>query len=140
MRTVHTFHRAQLQQVLFNHIRSADKIIHFNKRLVEYVEPASTTEPILLQFKDGTSATCDLLVGSDGIRSAVRRTMYTALADAEEGHRANELRACIEPVWSGTVAYRGVIPANKLPTEYLGDMSQAVTVSEQHGERFTYLY
>ena len=114
---VQSFHRAQVQQILVEHLRSPDQLLHFSKRLVSYFEPASTTEPIVLQFNDGTSATCDILVGSDGVRSAVRRKMYSELADAADGERGEELRAMIEPVWSGSVAYRGLIPANKLPDD-----------------------
>ena len=59
---VQTLHRSQLQKLLMQRLRSADKIIHFSKRLESYVEPASVTEPIVLRFKDGTEASCDLLV------------------------------------------------------------------------------
>ena len=76
-----------------------------------------------------------MLVGSDGIRSAVRRSMYTALADAERGERAEKLRTYIEPVWSGSVAYRGLIPAGKLPEEYLKEGTQASIVSANYLRR-----
>ena len=72
-----------------------------------------------MQFTDGTSATCDILVGSDGVRSAVRRAMYSELAkeaDARgENTRAEELRDMAEPIWSGFVVYRGLITTDKLP-------------------------
>ncbi|TBU45377.1 FAD/NAD(P)-binding domain-containing protein [Dichomitus squalens] len=114
---LHTFHRSMLQQLLAKHLDAGDKI-HFSKRLVSYSEPASTVDPIVLNFKDGTTATCDLVIGSDGVRSAVRRTMFSTFADEAEKNgkteEASKLRAMVEPVWTGEVAYRGLTPASAL--------------------------
>ena len=126
---VHTFHRAELQKLLVNHLHSTDKIIRFAKRLESYIEPDPATGKIVLQFTDGMSATCDVLVGSDGIRSAVRRKMYTELADEADRKLSDELRSMIEPVWSGTVAYRGLVPADKLPKAVLQEIETANIVS-----------
>ncbi len=110
-----------MQQLLAKHLDAGDRI-HFSKRLTSYSE-ASPTDPITLNFKDGTAATCDLVIGSDGIRSAVRRTMFNDLADeAERGGQAEEavrLRAMVDPIWSGQVAYRGLAPASALSEELL---------------------
>ena len=77
----------------------------------------------MLMFEDGTQATCDVLVGCDGIKSAVRRAMYNALAkDAEtrgELGEAARLRALNDPVWSGTVAYRSLVPVKELEESVL---------------------
>ena len=78
---------------------------------------------------DGTQVQCDLLVGCDGVRSAVRCTMYAGLADSTEGQRAQELRKLAEPVWSGTVAYRGLIQSAKLPEEVREEASKVTIVS-----------
>ena len=106
-----------MQKLLATHLRAYDRI-QYAKRLVSYVEPASEDGPIVLKFQDGTEATCDVLVGCDGIKSAVRRTMYTRMAEevAADGHveEAARLRAMNEPIWSGCVAYRGLVPAAKL--------------------------
>lgn len=113
-------HRSQLQQLLAKHLRAPSETLHFSKRLASYTEPASptSTDPIVLCFKDGTEATCDVLVGSDGIRSAVRRTMYSALADAEsDAAKAGALRTMVEPVWSGVVVHRGLVPAEVVGAE-----------------------
>ncbi len=80
---MHTFHRSVLQRLLAEHLDAGDRI-HFAKRLSSYSEPGSLTDPITLNFKDGTTATCDFVVGSDGIRSTVRRTMFNGLADEAE--------------------------------------------------------
>lgn len=116
---VHTFHRSILQQLLAKHLDASDRI-HFAKRLASYSE-SSPTEPITLNFKDGTTATCDFVVGSDGIRSAVRRTMYNEFADEAakqgEAEQAARLREMIEPVFSGQIAYRGLTPVSELSPE-----------------------
>nr|VWO96893.1 Mannitol 1-phosphate dehydrogenase [Ganoderma boninense] len=118
---VHTFHRSILQKLLARHLDAGDRI-HFSKRLASYSE-VSPTEPITLSFRDGTTATCDLVVGSDGIRSAVRHTMFNDLADdAENSGQAEEaarLRTMVDPVFSGQVAYRGLAPASALSEELL---------------------
>ena len=122
MLQVHTFHRSLLQQLLAKHL-NADDNIHFSKRLSSYQEPASPTDPIVLNFKDGTTATCDLVIGSDGIRSAVRRTMYNTFADeadaSGQAEEAARLRAMVEPIWTGQVAYRGLTPASELSEDLL---------------------
>ena len=115
--TVRPCHRAQFQMLLAKHVRDASTL-HFSKRLASYEEPASPDEPIVLKFRDGSEATCDLLVGSDGIRSAVRRTMYTALAAEEKDEtRAAELLKIIDPVWSGIIVYRGLVPIESIAEE-----------------------
>lgn len=65
-----------------------------------------------LAFADGTSAMCDLLVGCDGIKSVVRAQMVRT--KAAEDAQPNLLRL-IEPKWTGTIAYRGLIPSTDLP-------------------------
>ncbi|KAI1789079.1 FAD/NAD(P)-binding domain-containing protein [Ganoderma leucocontextum] len=115
----HTFHRSILQQLLANHLDAGDRI-HFSKRLASYSE-TSSTEPITLNFKDGTTATCDLVVGSDGVRSAVRRTMFNEYADVAgtrgQAEEAARLREMVEPGFSGEVVYRGLAPASALSPE-----------------------
>ena len=119
---MHAFHRSVLQKLLAKHLDAGDRI-HFAKRLTSYSEPPSSspTDPITLSFGDGTTAACDLVVGSDGIRSAVRRTMYNGFAqEAEERSEAEEaarLRGMVEPVFTGQVAYRGLAPAGALSPE-----------------------
>ncbi|KZP08337.1 FAD/NAD(P)-binding domain-containing protein, partial [Athelia psychrophila] len=70
------------------------------------------TTTIILRFKDGTTAECDVLLGADGIKSAVRATLVSNLA--REGKITKEEAARPNPVWSGTGAYRGLIPTARL--------------------------
>ena len=102
-----------LLKLLGGHVQNPSSVFHFSKRLDSYTHDPSDGS-VSLAFKDGTHATCDLLVGSDGIRSTVRRVMYTQLADVAEVCEKEELKKMIEPVWSGWVANRGLIPAEML--------------------------
>lgn len=104
---VRTFHRGELQAVLVKQLKTST--LHVAKRLVTYTQPAEG--PVELHFQDGSTATCDFLVGSDGIRSTVRRTMYTDLA-AEEGdaEKAARMKSYVDPVWTGMLVYRTLVP------------------------------
>ncbi|KAJ6500108.1 FAD/NAD-P-binding domain-containing protein, partial [Mycena vitilis] len=102
------FHRAHFLDAFVDQL--PEGIAHFGKRLVSYDKGASGE--IGLAFADGTSAVCDLLVGCDGIKSVVRARMLRAKA-AE--HAQPQLLSLIEPKWTGTIAYRGLIPSTELP-------------------------
>lgn len=105
---------------------------HTAKRLVSFSQPSPSQpsssshrkEPVRLAFADGTRAACDVLVGADGVRSAVRAGMLSspdagagtgagAGADAEEARKAR----C---VWSGTMSYRATVPAAALRARWPG--------------------
>ena len=94
--------------------------IRLGKRLASYTH-SQDGQAVELHFQDGTTATCDVLVGADGIRSAVREAMFTQLASAaQESGKAEEaadLRACIPELFSGFVIYRTLIHKASLPQE-----------------------
>lgn len=82
---------------------------HLGKRVISYCRDGPS-ERITLQFSDGSAETCDVLVGCDGINSTIRRRMFEDKAAA--GHQ--ELLKHIKPRWSGWVAYRALVPSEKL--------------------------
>jgi salicylate hydroxylase len=88
------------------------------KRIVTYVQPPNTHEPIQLCFADGTAAMCDVLVGADGLKSAVRASMMHERALSAEcagkHAEATTLRDCTSPRFSGAVVYRVLVPTEKL--------------------------
>ncbi|KII92414.1 hypothetical protein PLICRDRAFT_103799 [Plicaturopsis crispa FD-325 SS-3] len=129
------FHRADFLDVLVNHL--PDKIAHFGKRLTSYSKSDSSSE-VTLAFADGSSATCDILVGCDGIKSLVR----TLMLESKAAEGSPELLDYIEPRWTGTIAYRGLIPADKFsrnhrtlsnPMMYCGKSKHIVSYSISQG-------
>ncbi len=60
-----------------------------------------------MQFEDGTESVADVLIGADGIHSAVRDTMYKQV----RGQSTSPLGL---PTWTGTVVYRSLIQSDEL--------------------------
>ncbi|KAI0630150.1 FAD/NAD-P-binding domain-containing protein [Trametes polyzona] len=107
------FHRAQFLDVLVS--RLPPHIAHFDKRLTEYREQSvgeDNAGELRLSFADGSTATCDVLVGCDGIKSVVRKQMLEDYVHTGDGDPS--LLGHVEPVWSGSIAYRGLIPVDRL--------------------------
>jgi salicylate hydroxylase len=102
-------HRAKLLDVLVDHLPS--DYVHFNKRLISF---PNDTEGVTLHFADGMKAITDILVGCDGIKSFVRRQMYTETASETGASIEEYLDKYIEPAWTGTRAYRTLIPVEQL--------------------------
>ena len=92
---VEGIHRADLQRVLSGALGGVG--LHLGHRLADLVEGGDS---IRLGFADGRSAEADLVVGADGVRSVVRR-FVTGGEDA---------------FYSGTSAFRGIVPAARLPS------------------------
>jgi salicylate hydroxylase len=88
-------HRADLQRILSGALGGAG--LHLDHRLTEISDLGGATG---LSFANGRTIEADLVVGADGVRSLVRR-FITGRDDT---------------VYSGTSAFRGIVPVAKLPT------------------------
>ena len=88
-------HRADLQRIL--HAALGSEGLHLGHRLQRIVDGAGC---ITLEFANGQSVQADLVVGADGVRSAVREWVAGG-----EG-----------TTYSGTSAFRGIVPAAQLPS------------------------
>ncbi|MDB6052176.1 MAG: Salicylate 1-monooxygenase [Pseudomonas sp.] len=122
-------HRADIHQILVDAIRALKPdAIHLGKRAVgcEQDEHCAT-----LRFADGSSAQGDALVGADGVHSALRQALFGASV----------------PVFTGCVAWRGLVPARELPehllnpvgTNWVGPGGHIVHYFLRRGEIFNFV-
>ncbi|HEV7955783.1 MAG TPA: FAD-dependent monooxygenase [Marisediminicola sp.] len=88
-------HRADLLAVLADALPSSR--VHTGRRLVEFAQDESGC---VLTFDDGSSATADVVVAADGIKSTLQH--YVARP--------------AQPINSGSVAYRGLVPIERIPS------------------------
>ncbi len=95
-------HRADLLNALLS--RFPAERLHVGHRLMDLIDHGNRVEG---HFENGKSTTVDALVGADGIHSAVRRILFRGES----------------PQFTGCVAYRGLVAADrlahlKLPVEF----------------------
>jgi salicylate hydroxylase len=92
-------HRADLVEVLRREL--PDRAIHLGARCVE-VE--TSTAGARARFADGTEIEADVIVGADGIHSAVRHSLFGPEA----------------PRFTGSVCWRGLVPIDAVPSGRIG--------------------
>ncbi|MBB3192347.1 salicylate 1-monooxygenase [Halomonas cerina] len=91
-------HRADFLEAIVENL--PEGIAQFGKRCIEVQQDS---ESATARFADGTTFTGDILIGFDGIKSTVRDHVLPPEQYADLG-----------PFWSGTYAYRGMIPTQQL--------------------------
>ena len=89
-------HRADLQRVLGGAF--GDAALHLGHKLVRLAEEA---DAIRLEFANGAEHRADLVAGADGVRSVVRQYVTGGSVGVH---------------YSGTSAFRGIVPAGRLPS------------------------
>lgn len=72
-------------------------LVHFNKKCIDVLEPEDNSSQLVMKFTDGTEAFADVVLGADGIKSAVRGAVF--------GTDASSFLS-----FSNTVCYRALIP------------------------------
>ncbi|KAF8888107.1 salicylate hydroxylase [Infundibulicybe gibba] len=147
-----TFHRPDFQQVLLRRLPKSCRTC-CSKRLRSYIQRPSG--PIEVTFEDGSRTTCDVLIGADGLKSAVRQALLGEKAQyagsQQKFQEAADITSCIDPAWSGTNAYRALIPAHRLrekspnhpiftrPTQYLGKNGYIIAYPISHGKMINFV-
>ena len=101
--------RQDLVDIFKQHL-PASCMVHFNKRLTTYnKQPAGS---IVLHFADDSAATTDVLIGADGIRSSVRKTLFETI---DRGLvNSSKIAHYTDAYWTGTLIYRAMFPVEKL--------------------------
>ena len=91
-----TVHRADLLDVLARNLKSVP--VHLSARCVG-VE--SDDRSARAKFADGSAIEADVIVGADGLHSAVRTSLFGAEA----------------PHFTGCICYRGLVPRDQIPPD-----------------------
>ena len=119
-------HRADLVDMLRRQL--PDNIVHFGARCIG-VETSSSGAKA--RFADGTVVEADLIVGADGIRSAVRSSLF--------GEQA--------PRFTGSICWRGLVPLDAFPpglistdlTLYMGPHSHVIHFMVRGGKLINFV-
>lgn len=72
-------------------------LVHFNKKCVDVIQPEDDSSQLVMKFTDGTESFADVVLGADGIKSAVRGAVFGT-------------DSCSALSFSNTVCYRALIP------------------------------
>jgi salicylate hydroxylase len=106
-------HRADLHDALAAQLRAAaPDAVQLNRKCVGVQQTGSRVQ---IRFDDGGVVESDVLIGADGSRSAVRQAVFGAL----------------EPQYTGYIAWRGLVPMEKVPKEVL-DPPSGIFVGPGH--------
>ncbi len=96
-----TFHRADLQQVLVDAVRRVKPdAIHVDSRCAGFDQDG---DRVTLKLDGGATVEGDVLIGADGVHSAIRQSLF----------------GDDQPEFTGCMAWRGVIPAEQLPRDLI---------------------
>jgi salicylate hydroxylase len=94
-------HRADFQLLLADTARRLNKdVIRLDSRVAGFEETAGG---VRVRLTNGDTASGDLLIGADGVKSAVRA----------------QIAGAAQPVYSGDAAWRLTIPTHKLPPGFM---------------------
>ncbi|RDB25997.1 Salicylate hydroxylase [Hypsizygus marmoreus] len=108
-----SMHRADVLRIFETRLPPSCKL-HTSKRLTHYTTPPSGT-PVTLHFADGTSATADVLIGADGVRSPTRTSLFEMWAK-EHLSDGTTPPPRVEPIFGGSLVYRCLISIDLLKT------------------------
>ena len=95
-------HRADLQNALRDTLASLGGEVTLGRKVAGLQRP-TPTGPIVVQFTDSTTANCDVLVGADGLHSAVRASLL--------GGHAMKIRYAGQTCWRFVLHAPELVPA-----------------------------
>lgn len=122
-------HRADLLQILADGVRACKAdAIHLNHRLSSFEQADGR---VRLKFEGQADATGDVLIGADGVHSKVRAGLWGKDA----------------PVFTGCVAWRGLVPMSALPerlqrnigTNWVGPGAHVIHYPVRAGQLFNFV-
>lgn len=105
-------HRADLHYILAKAAEAENIQIHLGQRIVGYEQ---NSETICAIGADGEKHEGSLLIGADGIQSAICAQMH---AYKPQYHA---------PQFAGQIAWRGIVPTEKIPYSALKEIKNCVT-------------
>ena len=110
-----TVHRADLLDVLAASLPS-----RASSRSARAATASSPTGDVAVaRFEDGSEVEADVIVGADGIHSAVRASLFGPDA----------------PRFTGKICYRSVVPVEAVPGAPAGERQRAVVGAARHDRR-----
>lgn len=105
-----TIHRADLHQLLLQAVRQTGRVdLQLNQRVQQWRTDAQSVQ---LSTEAGATFQADMLLGCDGLWSTVRPLLHRELP----------------PVFSGHLAYRGLLPMHRLPALLRAQVEHSVNV------------
>lgn len=121
-------HRADLHGILANALNKDRGTLQLGSKLIEIEQDS---EQVHLQFANGQSDRCDIVIGCDGLKSVTRDTFFEARP----------------PNFSGFVAWRGLVDQELVPqikldphfATYSSDDKLFVRYSVRHGTLVNYV-
>jgi len=97
-------HRADFHDLLVERVKELKSdCIHLNKRAVSFDE---TDDGVARMFDDGSSTSGDLVVGADGVKSAIR----------------DQICGPVQAVYTGDAAWRVTVPTRELPPNFIDEV------------------
>ena len=97
-------HRADLHDLLARTVQAMKPdVVHLDKRATRFDE---TENGVTLHFADGTSASGDLLIGADGVKSVIR----------------DQIAGTVPATYTGDSVWRITVPRDKLPANFMDEV------------------